>query len=184
MVKQNLFKFNKSRKTQTIPIAKIPYTIVHTIPGRIRFRIPRLSKDSEYAKKLQLAIESQIKQAKVRINPTASSIVIQYSTALMSEKQMRSHLVNLIQTAPNIVLPKKVSTQMIVATMFDALINLFDSLRNFNKARTAIKHQQIQKNFWERLLSHGESVIKGLKSAIIFVLPNQRSQAQSVLKSA
>jgi Heavy metal associated domain 2 len=174
----------KSGQPQKAPGKKISYSVAHAIPGRVRFRIPRLFKDTEYAKKLKLAIESQTKQTTVRINPTASSLVVHYSTELMSDAQMRSHLVNLIQTAPNIVLPKKVSTKTIVGTMFDALINLFDSLRNVNKAHTAIKHQQIKKNSWERLLSSGESIIKGLKSAIMFILPNQKLQSQSALKSA
>ncbi|AFY42401.1 hypothetical protein [Nostoc sp. PCC 7107] len=64
---------------------------------------------------------------------------------------MRSHLVNLIQVAPNIVLPTKISTKTIAGTVFDALINLMDSLRNFNKARTAIQHRDMRKYSWERL---------------------------------
>lgn len=189
MIQRNLFTSNKhlisnSRKTQQAPVQKISYSVAHAIPGRIRFRIPRLFKDTEYAKKLKLAIESQTKQTEVRINSTASSIVVHYSTKLMSDEQMRSHLINLIQTAPNLVLPTKVSTKTIVGIIFDAVINLFDSLRNVNKARTAIKHQQIKKNFWERFLFRGESIIKGLKSAMMFVLPNQRLRSQAALNSA
>ncbi|MBD2446360.1 hypothetical protein H6G76_04125 [Nostoc sp. FACHB-152] len=190
MIERNSFKSNKNRpirksgQPQTAPVQKISYSVAHAMPGRIRFRIPRLSKDTEYAKKLQLVIESQTKNATVRINPTAASIIVHYSTQLMPVEQMRSHLVNLIQTAPNIALPTKVGTKTIVGTMFDALISLFESLRNVNKASTAIKHHQIKKNFWERLLSSGENIIKGLKSAIMFVLPNQKLQSQSALNSA
>lgn len=180
----SLSKSGQPQKAPVHTVQKISYSVAHAMPGRIRFRIPRLSKDTEYAKKLQLAIESQIKNAKVRINPTAASIVVHYSSDLMPGEQMRSHLVNLIQTAPNIVLPTKVSAKTIVGTMFDALINLFESLRSVNKASTAIKHHQIKKNSWERLLSSGENIIKGLKSAIMFVLPGQKLQSQSALKSA
>jgi len=174
---------NHSRQPQKAPVHQITYSVAHAIPGRIRFRIPKLFKDTEYGNKLKLAIESTTKNTKVRVNHTASSIVIHYSTELISDEKMRSHLVNLIQTAPNIALPTKVGAKTIVGAMFDALINLFDGLRNVNKARTAIKHQQIKKNTWERLLAKGESIIKGLKSAIMFVLPNQRSQSQPALGS-
>ncbi|MBE9007783.1 hypothetical protein IQ259_22645 [Fortiea sp. LEGE XX443] len=177
-------KTSKHVTSQQAPSQQISYSVAHAIAGRIRFRIPRLSKDSEYANKLKLAIESKIKNAKVRINPTASSVVIHYPTGLMSDEQMRSHLVNLIQTAPNIALPTKVSTKTIVGSIFDAWINLMDGLRNLNKARTAIQHQQVRRDPWERLLSFGESMIKGLKSTIVFILPNKRWQSQSALNSA
>ncbi|MBE9210147.1 hypothetical protein IQ244_27355 [Nostoc sp. LEGE 06077] len=177
-------KTSKTLAHQKTASQQISYSIAHAIAGRIRFRIPRLSKDAEYANKLQVTIESQIKNAKVRINPTAASVVIQYPSGLMPEAQMRSHLVDLIQTAPTIVLPKKVSTKAIVGTIFDALINLLDSLRNINKAHTAIQHREMRSNRWERLLSTGERIIKGLKSAIIFVLPHKHWQSQSALNSA
>lgn len=183
-VQEQNTKASKNLANQKAQTQQILYSIAHAIPGRIRFRIPRVSKDAEYAKKLKLAIESKIKNAQVRINSTASSVVINYPTDLMSEKQMRSHLVNLIQTAPNIALPKKSSVKTIAGNIFDALINLMESLRKFNKARNAIQHRQPKKDSWERLLSFGESIIKGFKSAIVFVLPHKRWQSQSALHSA
>ncbi|ALF56498.1 hypothetical protein ACX27_21605 [Nostoc piscinale CENA21] len=177
-------KQGKNLANQKTSSQQIAYSIAHAISGRIRFRVPRLSKDAEYANKLKVAIESQIKNAKVRINPTASSIVINYPSGLMPDEQMQSQLVHLIQTAPNIVLPTKVSTKVIVTTIFEALTNLIDSLRNANKARNAIQHQEIRKDRWERLLSTGERIIKGLKSAIMFILPGNQWRSQSVLNSA
>ncbi|BAY19469.1 hypothetical protein NIES21_53320 [Anabaenopsis circularis NIES-21] len=177
-------KTSKNLMNEKTQAQQISYSVAHAISGRIRFRVPRLSKDVEYANKLKVAIESQIKNAKVRINPTAASVVIHYPSGLMPDEQMRSYLVNLIQTAQNIVLPTKVSAKTIAGTVFDALINLMDSLRNVNKARTAIQHQDMKKDFWERLLSTGERIIKGFKSAIMFVLPHRRWQSQSALNSA
>ncbi|MBD2594469.1 hypothetical protein H6G74_09020 [Nostoc spongiaeforme FACHB-130] len=177
---------NKPSKNSThhqLQTQPITYSIAHEISGRIRFRVPRLAKDKEYASKLKVAIESQIKNAKVRINPTASSIVINYPSDLMPDEQMRSQLVHLIQSAPNIVLPTKVSNKTIVTTIFDALTNLIDSLRNANKARNAIQHQEIRKDRWERLLSTGERIIQGLKSAIMFILPSKQWRSQSALNS-
>ena len=47
-------KSASSTDNKTAPPQKIAYSVAHTIPGRIRFRIPRLAKDSEYADKLKL----------------------------------------------------------------------------------------------------------------------------------
>ncbi|WP_413199095.1 HMA2 domain-containing protein [Nostoc piscinale] len=178
---------NKPSKSSThhqLQTQPITYSIAHAIAGRIRLRVPRLAKDKEYTNKLKVAIESQIKNAKVRINTSASSIVINYPSGLMPDEQMRSQLVHLIQTAPNIVLPTKVSNKTIVTTIFDACANLIESLRNPNKARNAIQHRELRKDRWERLLSTGERIIQGLKSAVVFILPGKQWRSQSVLNSA
>lgn len=85
-----------------------------------------------------------------------------------------SHLVNLIQTAPKIVLPPQVTTKSILKAIFDALINLIDSTRNINQARNAIVYRRFRTDIWERLLSGAKIIIKRLKSATMFVLPNKR----------
>ncbi len=158
---------------------KISYSVAHAIPGRIRFRIPRLLKDSEYANKLKQVIESDSRTTNVRVNPSAASIVINYQPGVISDEQMRSHLVNLIQTAPNIALPKPVTAKTILGSIFDGIINLIDGTRNINKARTAIKHKPLRTDPWERFLSTTENMVKGLKSAIMFILPNKRLRSQS-----
>lgn len=163
---------------KTAPQQKISYSVAHAIPGRIRFRIPRLLKDSEYADKLKLVIESDSKTTNVRVNPQAASIVINYQPGVISDEQMRSHLVNLIQTAPNIVLPTQATTKSIVGVIFDALINLIESTRNINKARNAIIYKRFRTDAWERILSTTKTVIKGLKSATMFILPNKQRQLQ------
>lgn len=164
-----------STANKTAPSQRIAYSIAHTIPGRVRFRIPRLAKDLEYADKLKLAIESDSRTTSVRINPTAASIVINYQRGAISERQMRSHLVNLIQTAPNVVLPTPVTARSILGTIFDALINLIDSTRKINQARNAIVYRQFRTDIWERLLSSAKTVIKGLRSTMMFILPHKRS---------
>lgn len=156
---------------------KIAYSIVHNISGRIRFRIPRLANDSEYADQLKLAIESDSRITNVRINPTTASLVVNYQTSKDLDKQMRSHLVNLIQTAPKIQIPAPVTTKSIVRTSFDALINLIDGTRKINQARNAIVHRQFKKDIWERLLSGAKSVIKKLRSVVLFIVPNKKWRA-------
>ncbi|MFH7024818.1 MAG: HMA2 domain-containing protein [Heteroscytonema crispum UTEX LB 1556] len=168
-------QINQSVADKTAPPEKIFYSVAHAIPGRIRFRIPRLAVDSDYANKLKLVMQSDSKTTSVRVNPQAASIVINYQRGASDDK-MRSHLVNLIQNAPNIVVPTKPSAKSIAQVIFDALINLIDSTRNINQARNAIMHKRFRKDTWERLLSGAKTTINGLKSAIMFILPNKRSQ--------
>ncbi len=174
-------KTTYSVANKTAPPESISYSVVHAIPGRIRFRIPRLATDSEYANKLKRVIESDPKATNVRVNSTAASIVINYQLGVISDAQMRSHLVNLIQTSPNIVLPQA-KAKTILGAIFDAVINLIDSTRNINKARNAIMYGQPRKDIWERLLSTTETIIKKLKSATMFILPNKRWRSRTASK--
>lgn len=167
-------KAAKNVANKTAPSQKIFYSIVHTIPGRIRFRIPLLARDTEYANQLKLAIESDTRVTNVRINPKAASIVINYKVGVISDNQMREHLVNLIQTAQDVVVPKEVMAKSIVGSIFDALINLIDSTRKLNQARNVIVYRRVRTDVWERILSTSRSVIKRLKSATMFILPNKR----------
>ncbi|XWK86185.1 MAG: hypothetical protein U7127_18415 [Phormidium sp.] len=58
---------------------KLNYRVVHAIPGRIRIRIPRLVDDAEYANKIKNLIAALDFVSYVRINPTASSLVVEYN---------------------------------------------------------------------------------------------------------
>lgn len=173
-LEQQSQKITSSTTAKTASPQKVTYSVAHAIPGRIRFRIPRLVKDAEYADQLKLALESEPRTLKVRINPTAASIVINYQLGGISEQQMRSRLVNLIQTAPQLVLPPPVTTRSILRTIFDALINLIDSTRQINQARNAIVYHQFRKDIWERLLSSSKTGIKRLRSTLMFILPHKR----------
>ncbi len=169
-------KAAKSVANKTVPSHKIFYSIVHTIPGRIRFRIPLLAKDAEYANQLKLAIESDPRVTSVRANPKAASIVINYQVGVISDNQMRQNLVSLIQTPQDAVVPKEVRVKSIVGTIFDALINLIDSTRKINQARNVIVYRRFRRDIWERILSTSKGIIKKLKSATMFILPNKRWQ--------
>ncbi|MEA5604926.1 HMA2 domain-containing protein [Nostoc sp. UHCC 0252] len=167
-------KAAKSVDNKRAPSQKISYSIVHTIPGRIRFRIPLLARDPEYANQLQLAIESDPRVKNVRANPKAASIVITYKVGVISDNKMCQHLVKLIQTAQDVVVPKEVRAKSIVGSIFDALINLIDSTRKINQARNVIVYRRFRTDVWERILSTSRSIIKRLKSATMFILPNKR----------
>jgi Heavy metal associated domain 2 len=155
---------------------KIAYNIAHEINGRIRFHVYRLVKDSQYAEKLKALIESDSRVTKVRINSQAASIAINYDPDIPHE-QMREHLINLIQSAPNIALPKRFSISSVTAAIFDAMVNLIDSARNVNKARKVITKKTTKPDFWEQALTTLKGTIKTLKSAVMFILPKRVSHS-------
>ncbi len=62
----------------------------------------------------------------------------------------------------------------IVGAIFDALINLIDNTRKINQARNVLVYRRFRIDIWERILSTSRSIIKRLKSATMFILPNKR----------
>lgn len=84
---------------------------VHAIPGRIRLQVPR-SEDSEYLER-QEVVHTDVLVKSDRINSIAASIVIQSEQNEISDEQMRSHLLSLINSkadAALAVLPTKISS--------------------------------------------------------------------------
>lgn len=78
---------------------KVHYQIVHAIPGRVRFRVPRLMYDPNYARRLEILASSTECVTKVRIKPSAASLAIKYENNSISDAEMRSHLAKIIQIA-------------------------------------------------------------------------------------
>lgn len=60
------------------------YQVVHSITGRCRLRIPRITWDLEYASKLQWLIESLNFVTDIRINTAASSVIVNYDEQVSS----------------------------------------------------------------------------------------------------
>lgn len=54
------------------------YQMVHTVPGRCRFRVPRLKQEQAYADRLNWFVESLSFIVSIRINAIAESLVICY----------------------------------------------------------------------------------------------------------
>jgi Heavy metal associated domain 2 len=79
--------------------ATTDYSIVHSIPGRIRFNVPRLAKDKSYARRLEKLLNSESHVTKVRISSDAASVAISYQPASLDA----SHWVGLIQFADQTV---------------------------------------------------------------------------------
>ncbi|WP_413172902.1 HMA2 domain-containing protein [Anabaena azotica] len=64
--------------------AQIAYTVVHTIPGRIRFYVPLIAQDSAYTQRLEALLKAHNQVTNVRVNSRASSIAIAYQSPEVS----------------------------------------------------------------------------------------------------
>ncbi|MEQ9551230.1 MAG: heavy metal translocating P-type ATPase [Coleofasciculus sp. G3-WIS-01] len=84
---------------KAVPSGRIPCRVVHSIPGRVRFRVPRLADDADYAHRLETLMASQDGVIQVRVRRAAASIVIAYNNQQLSDVQMRRVLLSLIQTS-------------------------------------------------------------------------------------
>lgn len=75
--------------------AKIAYSVVHAIPGRIRLNVPRVARDRAYARRLERLLKTESQVTNVRVNCDAASIAITYGAAEIPV----SHWVGLMQLA-------------------------------------------------------------------------------------
>ncbi|MBD2500255.1 P-type ATPase [Anabaena azotica] len=73
------------------------YQIVHSTFGRYRIRIPQLAYDSDFARKLQVLVESLPFVTEVRINIQASSLIVNYQDNFCSQTVLEK-IVSCIQT--------------------------------------------------------------------------------------
>ncbi|MBD2043340.1 HMA2 domain-containing protein [Microcoleus sp. FACHB-672] len=75
------------------------YKMIHAIPGRVRFGVPRIAEDPQYARRLEKLIESTKGVTGIRVNSQAASIAITYDNRAVTDAEMRLHLAELIQSA-------------------------------------------------------------------------------------
>lgn len=78
---------------------KIACTVVHAVRGRIRFNVPRLVQDGIYASRLEKIASAESKITSVRANRAAASVTFTYDAKAVSETEILSRLVELIQRA-------------------------------------------------------------------------------------
>jgi hypothetical protein len=69
---------------------KVVCDIVHEVPGRVRFRVPRLVYDADYAQSLQRSLEANPDIQGVRVNRAAGSIVINYDVQTIAPPQAKA----------------------------------------------------------------------------------------------
>jgi hypothetical protein len=106
--KSNLVSSTDSVIQQAKKPAKVAYSIAHAIPGRVRFRVPRIACDPKYVQRLETLLKSDSTVTSERVNSAAKSVVITYKTEIKRDSQNRlqsflsaaiSHLANLIESA-------------------------------------------------------------------------------------
>jgi hypothetical protein len=82
------------------PIQMEPgYAIIHSVPGRIRLRIERLSNEPSFAKRLERLIIADDHVIDVQINPAAASVRIYYQPGVLSDLDLSLRLMNAINRA-------------------------------------------------------------------------------------
>ena len=86
---------NENNSTELTKPEEIAYSVVHTIPGRIRFNVPRISRDHAYARRLERLIKIDPQVTSVRVNCDAASIAILHKL----DQIPLSHWVHLLQLA-------------------------------------------------------------------------------------
>lgn len=74
------------------------YAIAHALPGRVRLRMPQLAIDTDFASRLQQALNADEYVKHVRINRAASSIAINYDNQGLSDWDLGMRLMNIINT--------------------------------------------------------------------------------------
>ncbi|BBD58164.1 Cd/Co/Hg/Pb/Zn-translocating P-type ATPase [Nostoc sp. HK-01] len=89
----------KNYKRSHQPISQVVYSVVHSVPGRIRLRIPKLRDNNAYMQRLQTLLEVDPLVTSVKIKPAAASLVVIYKSSQVSDTKMRSRLSCLIMTA-------------------------------------------------------------------------------------
>ncbi|TFI55080.1 hypothetical protein BLD44_006990 [Mastigocladus laminosus UU774] len=88
--------------------AKVAYSIAHSIPGRVRFRVPRVVEDPKYVQRLQSLLKAEPTVTEQRVNRLSGSITITYKSPLKLNTQTQdweaaiSHLVNLLENASDV----------------------------------------------------------------------------------
>jgi cation transport ATPase len=80
---------------------KVIYQIVHSTPGRLRVRIPRIRWDCAYNQRLEALAAADAKISSIRLKSSAASVTIRYQTKLLKQAESRDYIASLIQLAGN-----------------------------------------------------------------------------------
>ncbi|MDB9316084.1 MULTISPECIES: heavy metal translocating P-type ATPase [Cyanophyceae] len=93
------FQETREERNATVDIPQISCNVIHTIPGRVRLRVPQLRYNRDYAQRLQTLLRSDPLVTRVRINSAAASLVVNYKSSAVNDAKMRSRLRCLILAA-------------------------------------------------------------------------------------
>lgn len=104
---------SQSQKDSSQP-SKVAYSVVHAIPGRVRFNVPLIAQDSRYAQQLEKLLKADNQATSVHMNRDAASVVVNYNPNTILDSRMRSHVASLIQSARDAVVTANFTTPSIV----------------------------------------------------------------------
>jgi len=85
---------------------RVDCQVIHAIRGRIRIRVRRLAYDAEYGHKLHWLIESLEFVTGARINPAASSLVVEHKLTKLPVVEVWERLFAAIQQATTVQIPQ------------------------------------------------------------------------------
>ena len=71
----------------------IELQIVHSLPGRIHIKIPRLKRDLSYSERLQQLVKSLGAVTDVRVNSASASMIVYYNSRSIENKIMQRELI-------------------------------------------------------------------------------------------
>ncbi|WP_107668293.1 HMA2 domain-containing protein [Cyanothece sp. BG0011] len=75
------------------------YQIVHSVPGRIRIKVPQLAEDADFARRLKQLLNNDEYVIKVRVNRSAASVVINYDGQGVSDMELGLRLLSILNEA-------------------------------------------------------------------------------------
>lgn len=99
----------------TIKSFEVTYSVVHEIPGRIRFHIPKIASDRAYAKRLERLLKTDALVSQLRMNCDAASLAISYKKNKVAVSHWVSLMESALQTNPPTQPITKVQSQTPVA---------------------------------------------------------------------
>ena len=70
----------QQENSKVLAPAKIHYSVVHQIPGRIRLNVPKIAQDRAYGRRLERIVKTDAQVTSVRVNFGAASIAIAYQS--------------------------------------------------------------------------------------------------------
>lgn len=88
----------KNQNLRSLP-SLVEFSIVHALPGRVRFRVPYVRHNSDYRQRLQVLLEADSLVTSVQIKKSSASVLVHYQSGKVADAKVRSHLAYLIQTA-------------------------------------------------------------------------------------
>jgi P-type Cu2+ transporter len=95
----NRASIGKNNDFKPHKVQSVTYQIVHTVKGRIRFRIGQLHNNSAYGERLLTLIGNDCRFDRVRVNYASKTLTIWYAKHGESQAQIQTDLIRLIQAA-------------------------------------------------------------------------------------